>query len=112
MGPLVWLVWLKIHHAAPALAGFVFGGAGIGAVLGFLLFDLGFGMAASALALLVGLFSAAASQGGSRWIGRVALSPEFRREETPAWLRARCSGSRLRGRRGDLPFPVPALNAR
>ena len=85
-GPLVWVVWLKLHETAPALAGFVFGGAGAGALLGFVGLDLGFGLAAAVLGLLVGFFGAAAADQG-RWIGGDGISPAFQDDATPAWRR-------------------------
>ena len=86
-GFLVWMVWLKLHETAPALAGFVFGGAGVGALLGFVGLDLGFGLATAVLAALVGFFGAAAADQG-RWIGGDGISPRFQDEATPAWRRA------------------------
>lgn len=90
-GFIVWMLWLKTHETAPALAAFVFGGAGIGAALGFLAFDLIFGVAAAVLAMLVGFFGAASLFGGSGGVGGAArlpgLSPEFQRDQTPTWRR-------------------------
>ena len=91
VGPLAWMVWLKTHETAPALAGFVFGGAGIGAALGFLAFDLIFGVAAAVMRMLVGFLGAATffgGSGGGRGAARLTeLSTEFQRERTPTWRR-------------------------
>jgi hypothetical protein len=85
-GFVVWMVWLKTHETAPALAAFVFGGAGAGALLGFLALDLGFGFAAAVLGTLVGFVGAGALDQG-RWIGGGA-TPSFQDDDTPTWRRA------------------------
>jgi len=87
LGPLAWLLRLKAHATAPSLAAFFFGGAGAGALLGFLSFDLGFGLAAAGLSMFVGFLGAGAADQG-RWIGGKGITPSFQDEDTPAWRRA------------------------
>ncbi len=84
-GLLAWALWLRLHDTAPPVARFVFGGAGVCGVLGFLSLDLGFGIVAGLLAMLAGFFTAGAADGGA-WVGK-GLGPEFQRETTPAWRR-------------------------
>ena len=85
IGPLAWLLWLKAHESAPSLARFFFGGAGGGALLGFLSIDLSFGIAGAALAALVGFLGAGAVDQGAR-LDRIA--PSFQDADTPGWRRA------------------------
>jgi hypothetical protein len=84
-GLLAWALWLRFNDSAPALARFVFGGAGVCGLLGFLSLDLGFGIVAGLLAVLAGFFAAGAADQG-RFVGR-GLAPGFQRETTPAWKR-------------------------
>jgi hypothetical protein len=84
-GLLAWVLWLRLHDAAPPVARFVFGGAGVCGLLGFLSLDLGFGIVAGLLAVLAGFFSAGAADQG-RWMGQ-GLAPEFQHETTPGWRR-------------------------
>ena len=86
-GLLVWMLWMKTHETAPALAAFVFGGAGAGAVFGFIALDLSFGLAGALAAVFVGFLGAGAADQG-RWIGGSGVLPEFQGEGTPAWRRA------------------------
>jgi len=94
-GALAWVVWLKLHHTAPPIARFVFGGAGAGCVLGFLSLDLGFEFVAGVIALLAGFFVAGGlGRGASRLDGWDA---SFRRETTPRWRRVLAAGCFVAG---------------
>lgn len=65
-GLVAWIWWLKLRGAAPPLAACVFGGGGLGALLGFVSMDLGFGFVEVLGAMSVGFFGAAAAEQGGR----------------------------------------------
>jgi len=63
-GLVAWIWWLKLRDAAPPLAACVFGGGGLGALLGFVSMDLGFGFVELLAAMSLGFFGAAAAEQG------------------------------------------------